>query len=67
MGKHVHRSIDVHHAGHGNKRRDLELDVPFESGDGGAYAIRIEKLEKRISANGGRTHCGRPHESRSLL
>ena len=50
-----------------NRTRNLELSGGLESGDGGDYVIGIEELEEQVSAKGGRTHCGRPHEARSLL
>ena len=50
-----------------NRTRNLELGGGLESGDGGDYVIGIEELEEQVSAKGGRTHCGRPHEARSLL
>ena len=50
-----------------NRTRNLELGGGLESGDGGDYVIGIEELEEQVSAKGGRTYCGRPHESRSLL
>ena len=49
-----------------NKTRTLELGGGLESGDGGDYVIGIEELEEQVSAKGGRTPCGRPHEARSL-
>ena len=50
-----------------NRTRNLELGGGLESGDGGDYVIGIEELEEQVSAKGGRTHCGRMHEARSLL
>ena len=50
-----------------NKTCNLELGGGLESGDGGDYVIGIEELEDQVSAKSGRTHCGRPHEARSLL
>ena len=50
-----------------NKIRNLELGGGLESGDGGDYVIEMEELEEQVSAKGGRTHCCRPHEARSLL
>ena len=50
-----------------NKTRNLELGGGLENGDGGDYAIGIEELEEKVSGKSGRTHCGRPHEDRSLL
>ena len=47
--------------------RNLELGGGLESGDGGGYVTGIEELEEQVSAKGGRTHCGRPHEARSVL
>ena len=49
-----------------NKTRNLEQGGGLESGDGGDYVIGIEELEEQVSAKGGRAHCGRPHEARSL-
>ena len=49
------------------KTRNLELGGGLESGDGGDDVIGIEELEEQVPAKGGRTHCGRPHEARSLL
>ena len=49
------------------RTRNLELGGGLESGDGGDDVIGIEELEEQVSAKGGRTHCGRPHEARSLL
>ena len=49
------------------KTRNLELGGDLESGDGGDDVIGIEELEEQVPAKGGRTHCGRPHEARSLL
>ena len=60
--------MDAHHAGHEKKRkRNLELGGVLESGDGGDCVIGIGELEEQVSAKGGRTHCGRPHEARSVL
>ena len=50
-----------------NRTRNLELGDGLVIGDGGDYVIGIEELEEQVSAKGGRTHCGRPHEARSLL
>ena len=50
-----------------NKTRNLELGGGLESDDGGNYVIGIKELEEQVSAKSGRTHCGRPHEARSLL
>ena len=47
--------------------RDLELGGGLESGDDGDYVIRIQELEEQLSAKGGRTHSGRPHEARNVL
>ena len=49
-----------------NTTRNLELGGGLEGGDGD-YVIGIEGVEEQVSAKGGRTHCGRPHEARSLL
>ena len=49
-----------------NRTRNLELGGDLESGDGGDYVMRVEELEEQVSAKGDRTHCGRPHEARSL-
>ena len=49
------------------RTRNLELGGGLENDDGGDYVIGIEELEEQVSANGGRTHSGRPHEARSLL
>ena len=49
------------------RERNLELGGGLESGDGGDYVIGIEELEEHVSAKGGRTHCGRLQEARSLL
>lgn len=60
--------MDAHHAGHEKKRkRNLELGGGLESGDGGDGLIDIDELEGQVSANGGRRHCGRPHQNRNLL
>ena len=48
------------------KTPNLELGGGLESGDGGGYVIRVEELKEQVPAKGGRTHCGRPHEDRSL-
>ena len=45
------------------KTRNLELSGGLESDDGGDYVVGIEDQEKYVSANGDRTHCGRPHEA----
>ena len=50
-----------------NKTRNLKLGAGLESGDGGDCVLGIEELEEQVSAKGGRTHCGRPHEARNLL
>ena len=50
-----------------NKARNLELGGGLESGDRGDYVVGIGELEEQVSAKGGRTHCGRPHEARSVL
>ena len=50
-----------------NRTRNLELGGGLERDDGGNYVIGIEELEERVSAKGGRTHCGRLHEARRLL
>ena len=50
MDRQVDRYIDTHHAGHENKRRNLEVGGGLESGDGGDYVIGIEKLEEQVSA-----------------
>ena len=47
--------------------RNLELGGGLESGDGGDYMIGIEEVEEQVPAKYGKTHCGRPHECRSLL
>ena len=47
--------------------RNHELGGGLESDDGGDCVIRIEELKEQASAKGGRTHCGRPHEARSLV
>ena len=49
-----------------NKIRNLELSGGLENGDGGDDVIGIEELEEQVSAKGGRTHCGRLYEVRSL-
>ena len=49
------------------RTRNLELGSGLESGDGGDYVIGIEELEEQVSAEGGRTHCGRSHGARNLL
>ena len=49
-----------------NRTRNLELGGGLERGDGRDYVIGIEELEEQVWAKGGRTHCGRPHEARSL-
>ena len=48
------------------KTPNLELGGGLESGDGGGDVIRVEELEEQVPAKGGRTHCGRTHEDRSL-
>ena len=50
-----------------NRTLNLELGGGLESGDGGDNVMRNEDLEEKVSANGVRTHCGRPHEARSVL
>ena len=50
-----------------NRTRNLELGGGLESGDGGDYVIGIEELEEHVKAQYDITHCGRPHEARSLL
>ena len=50
-----------------NMTRTLELGGGLEGGDDRDYVIGIEELEEQVSAKGGRTHCGRMHEARSLL
>ena len=50
-----------------DRTRNLEVGGGLESGDGGDYVIGIEELEEHVSAKGGRTHCGRLQEARSLL
>ena len=47
-----------------NRTRNLELGGGLGSGDSGDYVIGIAELEEQVSAKGGRTHCGRPHEAR---
>ena len=47
MDRQVDRYIDTHHAGHENKRRNLEVGGGLESGDGGDCVIGIEELESR--------------------
>ena len=49
------------------RTRNLELGGGLESSDGGDYVREIGELEDKVSAKGGRTHCGRPHGTRSLL
>ena len=66
MGRQIIRSIDAYHTKHKIKTRNLELGGGLESIDGGDYVIGIKELEEQVSAKGGRTHCGRPHEARSL-
>ena len=62
------RSIDAHHAGHKrDSTRNLEPGGGLQSGDGGDCVIGNEELEEQVSAKGGKTHCGRPHEARNLL
>ena len=46
--------------------RNLEMGGDLESGDGGDDVIGIGEQEEQVPAKGGRTHCGRPHEARSL-
>ena len=48
------------------KTRNFELGGVLESGDGDDV-IGTEELKEQVPAKGGRTHCGRPHEARSLL
>ena len=50
-----------------NGTRNLELGGGLENDDGGDYEIGIEELEEQVSAKGGRTPCGRPHEARNWL
>ena len=50
-----------------NRTRNIELGGGLENDDGGDYVMGIDELEEQVSAKGGRTHCGRPHEARSLL
>ena len=50
-----------------NRIRNLELGGDLENGNAGDGVIGIEELEEQVSAKGGRTCCGRPHEARSLL
>ena len=50
-----------------NTTRNLELGGGWDRGDDGDHVIGIEELEEQVSAKDGRTHCGRPHEARSLL
>ena len=49
------------------RTRNPGLGGGLESGDGGDYVIGIDEVEEQVPAKGGRTHCGRPHEARSLL
>ena len=49
-----------------NRTRNLELSGGLESGDGGNCVIGVEGLEEQVSAKGGRTPYGRPHEARKL-
>ena len=49
-----------------NRTRNLEVGGGLESGDGGDCVIGTEELEELVSAKGGRTHCGRPREARSM-
>ena len=48
-----------------SRTRNLGLGGGLEGGDCGDFVIGIEDLEEQVSAKGGRTHCGRPHEARS--
>ena len=48
------------------KTRNLELGGGLERGDGGDDMIGIVELEEQVPAKCGKTHCGRPHEARSL-
>ena len=50
-----------------NRTRNLELGGGLEIGDGGGCVIGIVELEEQVSAKGGKTHCGGPHEARNLL
>ena len=50
-----------------NRTRNIELGGGLENDDGGDGVIGIEEMEEQVSAKGGRTHFGRPHEARSLL
>ena len=45
------------------KTLNLELGGDLERGGGGDDVVGIEELEEKVSAKGGRTHCGRPHEA----
>ena len=50
-----------------NRTRNFELGGGLESGDGGDCVAGVEEVKKQVSAKGGKTHCGRPHEARNLL
>ena len=50
-----------------NRTRNLELGGGLEIGDGGGCVIGIVELEEQVSAKGGKTHRGGPHEARNLL
>ena len=50
-----------------NRTRNLDLGGGLESGDGGDCVIGVEELEEQVSAKGGRTLGGRPHESSRLV
>ena len=67
--EHTGRSIDRCSSRRTQKKRtrNLELGGGLESGDGGDCETGIEELEEQVSAKGGRTPCGRPHEARNLL
>ena len=49
-----------------NRTRNLELGGGLESGVGGDCVIRVQELKEQVTAKGGGTHCGRPHEDRNL-
>ena len=48
------------------KEDTLELGGGLERGGGGDYVTGIAELEEQVPAKGGKTHCGRQHEARSL-
>ena len=50
-----------------NITRNLELGGGLGSHVGGNYVIGVEELEEHVKAQYDITHCGRPHEARSLL